>query len=79
MMVIFGITLFVMLFVIAAMAVGVLCGRKPLKGSCGGLNAIGLNGECKICGRTTGSCDGDDDNDDAKAKRARASQLAHPL
>ena len=31
---------------IAAMAIGVLNGRKPISGSCGGLN----NGECRYCG-----------------------------
>jgi hypothetical protein len=56
----FFITLGVMLILVAAMAVGVMFGRKPLKGSCGGLNAVGLNGECKICGRTTGPCDSPD-------------------
>lgn len=31
---------------IAGMAVGVLAGRRPIKGSCGGLNA----GGCELCG-----------------------------
>ena len=31
---------------IAAMAVGVAAGRRPIKGSCGGLNA----GGCTLCG-----------------------------
>lgn len=39
------------------MAVGVLMGRKPIAGSCGGLAQVGLNGECKVCGKTPGSCD----------------------
>ncbi len=41
-----------MLALFAAMMVGVLMGREPIKGSCGGL---GGNGECP-CGRTPGSC-----------------------
>ena len=35
----------IMLVVIAAMGVGVLAGRKPIKGSCGGLNGRG----CELC------------------------------
>lgn len=68
---VFLITLGVMLVLVAAMAVGVMCGRKPLAGSCGGLNAVGLNGECKICGRTTGPCDApDSDKADISEKAA---------
>ncbi|MDH3532851.1 MAG: ApbE family protein, partial [Gammaproteobacteria bacterium] len=35
--------------VIAAMSVGVMAGRKPIKGSCGGLNG----GGCELC---SGEC-----------------------
>jgi len=35
--------------VIAAMGVGVMNGRKPIKGSCGGLNG----GGCELC---SGKC-----------------------
>ena len=37
-----------------AMSVGVIFDRKPLSGSCGGLNP---NGECSICGGDTNKCD----------------------
>ena len=43
------ITFAVMLTVIAGMAVGVMNGRKPIKGSCGGLNG----GGCELC---SGNC-----------------------
>lgn len=39
----------VMLIVIAAMAIGVLNGRRPISGSCGGLNG----GGCELC---SGKC-----------------------
>ena len=39
------------------MAIGVMMGMKPIAGSCGGLAQVGLNGECKVCGKTPGSCD----------------------
>ncbi|BDZ74132.1 MULTISPECIES: (Na+)-NQR maturation NqrM [Methylophaga] len=38
---------FVLLLIItAAMAIGVLFGRSAIKGSCGGLNQVGLSGSC---------------------------------
>lgn len=43
------ITFAVMLSVIAAMAIGVMNGRKPISGSCGGLNG----GGCELC---SGNC-----------------------
>ncbi|MAR92937.1 MAG: (Na+)-NQR maturation NqrM [Pseudomonadota bacterium] len=43
--------------IIAAMAVGVLFGKAPIKGSCGGLNNIGLDGECEICGGSLEKCE----------------------
>ena len=43
------VTFAVMLAVIAAMAIGVMNGRKPISGSCGGLNG----GGCELC---SGKC-----------------------
>lgn len=40
---------FILLFVIVAMSIGVMNGRKAISGSCGGLNG----GRCEIC---TGKC-----------------------
>ncbi|WP_297807840.1 (Na+)-NQR maturation NqrM [uncultured Methylophaga sp.] len=35
-----------LLLIVAGMAVGVLFGRSSIKGSCGGLNQVGLSGSC---------------------------------
>lgn len=35
-----------LLVIVAAMAIGVIFGRSSIKGSCGGLNQIGLGGSC---------------------------------
>ena len=51
-----------MLIVIAAMAIGVLLGRKPISGSCGGMKALGMDVECEICGGNPSLCDGPGDN-----------------
>lgn len=47
----------VMLFILF-MAVGVMAGREPLKGSCGGLNKLGLrDGDCPVCGGNPAKCE----------------------
>jgi hypothetical protein len=43
------VTFTILLAVIAGMAIGVMNGRKPISGSCGGLN----NGGCELC---SGKC-----------------------
>lgn len=55
----FVITFFVLLAVIIAMSVGVLTGRKPIKGSCGGVGAA-LNEPdyiCDVCGNDPNKCE----------------------
>ncbi len=42
---------------VALMAVGVLLGRKPIAGSCGGMKALGMEMECEICGGDAAICD----------------------
>ncbi|MDP5210327.1 MULTISPECIES: (Na+)-NQR maturation NqrM [unclassified Microbulbifer] len=54
----------VMLLVVAGMAVGAMVQKKPLKGSCGGLNTIGMKQNCAICG-------GDDEACEKEQKRQR--------
>lgn len=46
-----------LLIVIAAMSVGVIMGRKPITGSCGGLANVGIEGKCSICGDDPQKCD----------------------
>lgn len=54
---------------IAGMSIGVIFGREPISGSCGGVgNQVGGGSGCSVCGRQSGSCDDDDaapDADDA--------------
>jgi len=46
-----------MLLLVAAMAVGVVFGRNPIAGSCGGMKALGMDMECEICGGDPGQCE----------------------
>ena len=47
---IFIITFIIMAIAIIGMAIGVLLGRPAIKGSCGGLNQVGLAGSCSgVC------------------------------
>jgi len=47
---IFIMTFVILLIVVVAMAVGVIFGRSPIKGSCGGINNIdGLDSACDFC------------------------------
>lgn len=47
----------VMLLVVLGMAVGVIFGRKPIAGSCGGIANLGIEKECSICGGDRQKCD----------------------
>ena len=46
-----------MLLLVAAMSVGVLMGRKPISGSCGGMSSLGMEVACDICGGDKGKCE----------------------
>ncbi|MDR5867037.1 (Na+)-NQR maturation NqrM [Halomonas koreensis] len=53
----FLVVLAFMLIIVAAMAVGVILGRKPIEGSCGGLNKLGLKQGCEVCGGKDEVCE----------------------
>jgi len=63
-----------MLFIVVAMAVGVLMGRKPIAGSCGGLSAIGMKSACDVCGGDDEVCEKENEK-----KRAVVDENDHNL
>lgn len=46
----FLVTLLILAICILAMAIGVILGKKPLKGSCGGLGSI-MGEKCAFCSK----------------------------
>ncbi|WP_028239565.1 (Na+)-NQR maturation NqrM [Stutzerimonas azotifigens] len=63
----------VMLLVVLGMAVGVIMGRKPIAGSCGGIANLGIEKECSICGGSREKCE----EVNAQAARDANSDLAY--
>ena len=53
----FFLTLIFFALVMAGMAVGVIFSNKPIKGSCGGMGALGIDTACEICGGNPQRCD----------------------
>lgn len=53
----FLITFLIMAAIFAAMSIGVIAGREPIKGSCGGIGALGIDQSCEICGGDPKRCD----------------------
>ena len=48
----------VFIFLVGIMAIGVMLGRRPISGSCGGVARLnGDDGECAICGGDPSKCD----------------------
>lgn len=69
----------VMLLVVAGMAVGVMAGRKPIAGSCGGIANLGLDKVCGICGNDFTKCENQNpDGPGANAKPLNSTEISRP-
>ena len=64
-----------MVILVTMMAVGVIWGREPIKGSCGGMKALGLEMECEICGGDVDKCDTASAADTPEEHRMRATRI----
>jgi len=67
-MTLFLISFIFIALVMAGMAVGVLAGRGPIKGSCGGMGALGIDTACDICGGNPQRCEEETRSTDTKAE-----------
>lgn len=69
--------LVVVALLMTGMAVGVLFGRKPIAGSCGGMSAIGMVGDCDICGGNKDICETEQEKKAAQKKTEMNMDLAY--
>ncbi|MDX5297765.1 MAG: (Na+)-NQR maturation NqrM [Gammaproteobacteria bacterium] len=70
----FFLVLAVFAVLILAMSVGVLMGRKPISGSCGGMSALGIDTACDICGGDRKKCD---EENQRTSQQAKGTDLAY--
>ncbi|MFT4886319.1 MAG: hypothetical protein ACJAY7_001007 [Pseudohongiellaceae bacterium] len=56
-MAVFLISFLLIATVVLIMSVGVIMGRKPVQGSCGGLNNLSGMDECELCGGSVSKCE----------------------
>ena len=66
----FFIVLVMMLVLVGAMSIGVLFGKKPISGSCGGMSALGMEVACDVCKGDKSKCDKEVGQDLGKADLA---------
>ncbi|TGN41291.1 (Na+)-NQR maturation NqrM [Marinobacter confluentis] len=71
----FLLVLMIVVLLVAAMSVGVILGRKPISGTCGGLGAMGISKSCDICGGSPQKCE--EENERLSAKGQSADELTY--
>lgn len=72
-------TFVVLSVIIVAMSVGVLMGRSPIKGSCGGMAALGMDTACDICGGDPKKCDEEQEAQASKNAMNATDELAYEV
>lgn len=70
-------TLLALAVIMLIMSVGVLMGRKPIAGSCGGMSALGMETECDVCGGNKQVCETEQQKRRKGEPSAFDSDLAH--
>lgn len=74
----FLLALLIVVLLVGGMSIGVLLGRKPLSGSCGGMAALGMELSCDICGGDTSKCEGAGEAGAGGGERSLAYDAARP-
>lgn len=74
----FVFTFIILMLVILGMAIGLIVKGKPIKGSCGGMSALGMDTACDICGGDPNQCDEEVGSEEAERNRtAKQQSLAY--
>lgn len=63
-----------MLVIVLIMSIGMLIARKPIKGSCGGLSAIGMKSACDVCGGDDEACEKEQQKKEQQKKKLKQEQ-----
>ena len=71
----FLLVLAIVLLLVAGMSVGVIFGRKPISGTCGGIGALGISSSCDICGGNPQKCE--EENERPASKAVAPEELAY--
>ena len=71
----FILTFVVLAILIGGMAIGVIMGRKPISGSCGGMTALGMDVACDVCKGDAEVCE----TEQQKAIKAEQAQSKEDL
>ena len=67
----------ILALIMMGMAVGVIFANKPIKGSCGGMSAIGIDTACDICGGNPKKCDEEQERVANEKANTPAADLAY--
>lgn len=72
-------TFVALMVIIAAMSIGVVMGRKPIAGSCGGMSALGMETACDICGGDKERCEKEQRQADCEKRERIEQELAYEV
>ncbi len=69
----------VLMTVVIAMSVGVLLGRKPIAGSCGGMASLGMDTACDICAGDKQICEDENERIAREARESKSADLGYEV
>ena len=74
----FILVFFIVILLVAGMSVGVIFGRKPISGTCGGIGALGISSSCELCGGNTQKCEENSERVEVEADSSLGYDASRP-